>query len=499
MLGAIIAAGVASAGSCSCAATFADVVDAVEKNYAGYVVKLPDQRSREIYRQFRSLNEEDARNARNPEQCRSVIDAYLDFFADDDLFVGRVSSQSAAQAITDSTDAARGRQQTSAPELPKLKARWTPGKVEFRLRRETDLDPVEGLWRDAEGQLAIVHDDALDRGQYVAFRFRQHHFGGAGEILAFIRPASDGAYHIHYRDRNGVWQKTRARLNRETGILSFGNLGWQRITRPAAQTGEREDPSRAGEEVSQKAADPLAPVFRDLGSDFHYLSMPSFLPRFRESLQMLLARHREQFEKSNGLVIDLRGNSGGDPVYLPLMKYLLTGPVVRSEPNAVFASEWNIEYLAELREQLGEQGGYLGPVLDRMRADPGKLVPYLNATMLDPGTSQAGPKHVVVLQDRSVGGAAEAFLLQVKQSDKVVTMGEPSKGNIDYQQVNTRNLGCGAYRLSFGYPLYMRTRALPAESLDDRGIAPDVRLPSVSDDWVKYAKRWLRAAGEPHG
>lgn len=497
MFGAILAAGLASAGSCGCASTFADFASAVEENYAGYAVKLPDQRSREIHRRFHALLEEDARNARSIEECRAVIDVYLDFFADEHLFVTNVSDQPAAQSITGSTPAAAGAEQTLAPELPKLKARWTPGKVEFRLRRETDLDPVEGLWRDAEGQLAIVHDDALERGEYAAFRFRQHHFGGAGEILAFIRPASDGTYRIHYKDGNGVWQKTHAVLNHESGILSFGNLGWQRTTKPATQTGKREDPSLAVDEVSlQKKADPLAPVFRDLGSGVHYLSMPSFLQRFREPLQALLADHAEQLANADGLVIDLRGNSGGDAIYLPLMKYLLTGPVVLSEPSAIRASDWNIEYLEKRREQFGEQGGYLDPVLERMRANRGELVPYLDAEVLDPGKPLTGPKQIVVLQDRTVGGAAEAFLLQAGQSDKVVTMGNPSKGNIDYQHVITRTLGCGDYRLSLGYPLYMRSRSFPAGSLDDSGVAPDVRLPSTSDDWVNYAQRWLRAAGE---
>lgn len=498
MLTLILAAGLATASpeSCGCAETFTAVAAATEENYAGYQIKLPDAQADAVYANFRKLLAQDAREARTPSRCRELLDAYVGFFDDAHLFV----TESATPAAGGKTEAPQSTVASNAPEIPNLAARWTPEKVEFRLRREGNLDPIEGMWRDDEGEFAIVYDEAVPRGEYVAFRFSYRHGTRPGEVIAFIRPNGDGTYEVHYKRQDETWQRARGNLNRQTGILNFGGRGWQRTSEeaddaqaaPSSAVAETKPESSGAASADDVSNDPLAPQFRDLGKGVYYLSLPSFMPRFREPLNALIAQHGETLEGAQGLVIDLRGNSGGDAIYFPLADYLLTGPIVVNEANAVLASDWNIEYFERFREQLGERGAYLDPVLARMRSHRGEIVPYLAERVEAPDTIKPGPKQIVVLQDGGVGSAAEAFLLHFRQSDKVVTMGEPSRGNIDYQQVTMRKLGCGAYEVMFGYPLYMRTRKLPQDSLDDSGVAPDVRLSPAHGDWVQYAERWLR-------
>ena len=502
MFSLILAAGLASGtADCSCATTFSEVARAVETHYAGYIIKLPDEKSRATYDRFRDLLLADARATTDVNQCRILLDAYLDFFADDHLFVGAATQRRSTSAdASATTPVVAAGTAVQAPEIPNLAARWTPEKVEFRLRREPNLDPVEGLWRDTEGQFAIVYDDAVPRGEYVAFRFSYRYGVRPGEIFAFLRPLDDGTYQVLYKDGDH-WERAHANLVKGTGVLTFADKGWQRTTEPATQMDDEgslfaEEESEPNEDVPSPSGDPLAPRFREISDGVYYLKLASFMPRFREPLQEIIATHGDALSKANGLIIDVRGNSGGDAIYFPLAEYLLTGPIVVHEDNAVLASDWNIAYFEKLRETLGEQGTYLDPVLACMRANQGEIVPYLDERREAPANLKEGPRQVVVLQDRGVGSAAEAFLLHANQSGKVVTMGEASKGNIDYQQVNMRTLGCGDYAINFGWPLYLRTRDLPDDSLNDSGIAPDVRLSPVHGDWIEYAERWLQTSGK---
>src|SRR5690606_42139131 len=45
----------ALASSGSCPGTFEQVAEATEDNYAGYIVKLPDDDARNVYRRFRGM------------------------------------------------------------------------------------------------------------------------------------------------------------------------------------------------------------------------------------------------------------------------------------------------------------------------------------------------------------------------------------------------------------------------------------------------------------
>lgn len=501
MLPVVLAAGLlagAGSASCGCASTFDKVVEATETHYAGYLVTLPGEESRARYRRFTELLRDDARDADGLAECRDLLHAYLAFFDDAHLYVSTATPDTEPGEVaprSSSVDAAP--RAAAAPDIPNLATRWTPDKVEFRLRRENNLDPVEGLWRDDEGELAIVSDDAITGGRYIAFRFSYRYGTRPGEMLALIKPIGGGAYDVHYKTATGAWQRVRGLLNSETGVLAFGATGWQRTTEPASEMHRELDPFAEEAATNDEQAveedvsgDPLAPELHELADDIYYLGLPSFAPRFATALDTLLAEHADALANADGLVIDLRGNAGGDEIYLGLLDYLLTGPIRRSEASAVRASSWNIEILEQRREALGEKGGYLDAVIARMQANPGEIVPYRDALTYTP-TRAGGPQAVVVLQDRGTGAEAESFLLRVMQSGKVVTMGEASRGNIDYRDVVARTLGCGDYAIDFNYPLVMRSRNLPADALDAGGITPDLRLSPVHGDWTDYAVRWL--------
>src|SRR5690606_15584057 len=141
----------ALASSGSCPGTFEQVAEATEDNYAGYIVKLPDDDARNVYRRFRGMMANTAATAMDHDACRQVLEAYVGFFADHHLFVA-------------------SREDALSP-IPSLTGHWTEATAaRYFSEREDVLDPVEGFWREKGGRIAVVRDAALAPGRYVAIR-----------------------------------------------------------------------------------------------------------------------------------------------------------------------------------------------------------------------------------------------------------------------------------------------------------------------------------------
>lgn len=445
--------------SCSCSHTLTKVIDATRDNYAGYVLKL-DSRALEAHHRFTRVLESQVAGA-PAASCSSLVSRYTDLFADHHLFI--LAGDPAV------------------PELPALETRWSRERVERALEDGTlGDDPLHGLWRDPQGELAVVSDPALPNGRLAALRLPTD--DTEAEILGLISRHRDGSHSMRAPGYRGAWQHSEMSLHRDGSLLVFGTSAWGRVLPVPAYKYLGED-------------DPQKPVFKALSDGIYLLSLPSFMPAHGPVLKTIIEQHGTTIESARGLIIDIRGNTGGNAIYFPLAEYLLDGPIVVNEPNALLASEWNLAYFESFRERLGEHGGFLDAVLERMKEHPGRIVDYRERRIDGPETVKQGPARVVVLQDGAVGSAAEAFLLHVRQSGRVITMGAPSRGNIDYQQVSLRTLGCGEYQVYFGYPLYMRSRNLPHDAVDASGIQPDVMIRDPAMDLVQSARLLLSADG----
>lgn len=446
----LLATTIASTGGCR--ATFDQVVSATETQYAGHVVKLADDEARASYGRFRDLMRTRAAAAADHAACRSVLDGYLGYFADHHLFVASRDNR--------------------ASPLPRPARSWTGKRLAAYFDGNDALDPVEGRWFDANGRIAVVRDAGRGRARFLALRTGER---GLAEPIAMIERDASG-YRIDWQHEKWGWQRSDAHLRRAGDLLTYGTQGWGRVG------AKRLD-----------AKDPMAPYAADLADGVAYLSLPSFMPQYAAPLQAIIAARGASWSAARALVVDVRGNAGGDAIYFPLAPYFLANEIVVSQPSSVRASPWTVGYFEGFRARLGEQGAWLDEPIARMKANPGAIVPYLERRTDGMPSYPENPRQVVVLQDRGVGSAAEAFIFHARQSGKVTTIGEPTRGNIDYMQVSMHPVGNEGFAFWFGTPLYF-SRELPAGSIDDEGYAPDVRLGADAGDPVEFAEAWVAAS-----
>ena len=94
------------------------------------------------------------------------------------------------------------------------------------------------------------------------------------------------------------------------------------------------------------------------------------------------------------------------------------------------------------------------------------------------------PRRVAVLVDSGCASSCENFLLRVRQSTKVTTMGTHSAGVGDYGEV--RFVWLPGWR-RVGLP----TNRSRGPRIDNVGIAPAVVIPGSESDPVAFARRYL--------
>lgn len=439
----------AAPASCGCSAALNEVATTTEVNYSGYRIKLPNEAAIHRYKTFKELLQEEASGA-TPDKCREIIGKYTEFFADHHLFAFP--------------------QKGDAPALPKPERKWTKASVlRYLADRDFAHSQLEGVWYDAIGLVALVPDAAYPAGTLIAIRLDGK---AIGSVVAKFSSHASGYEATYLTDHSG-WQRASANLRREGDLLVFGLQGFGR---------------EGATNLDWK--NPLSPHFAALESGILYLSMPSFMPEHAAALNRIISEHGEALARADAIIFDVRGNAGGDAIYFPLADYFLANSIKVSEGSKLLASPKTIEYFESLRKQSGDNGTWLDEPLARMRNHPGEIVDYLAESSAGLDSYRKDPAAVVVLQDGGVGSAAEAFVYQSRQSMNVTTMGEPTRGNIDYMQVSMHTVGCDENAYLFGYPLYFNAN-LPAASVDDEGYAPDVRLPA-GQDWLAFALRWVK-------
>lgn len=235
---------------------------------------------------------------------------------------------------------------------------------------------------------------------------------------------------------------------------------------------------------------------RFVGDSAAVLRIPSFDIDNKATVDSLLDAHRERLRRTPYLVINLQANGGGsDDTFSGLTPLLYTRPI-RLAGADILATPGNRAYYAQYMDDERFDADTRAMLRDIVAtidaAEPGTFV-AMGAdeafdTVLDGPTAM--PRAVAVVVEGGVGSSAEEFTLMARTSDKVVVVGTPTAGALDYSNLRMVPLPSGERVLRLPTS---RRAWLPGFSVDAAGIAPDVGVPPGVADWDAFALGVLAA------
>ncbi len=473
----LLAQAAASDGAgCECRVAFDDLVRKVEADYVGYHLGIRGRRDAEYRRHVRSLAARAARAA--PDDCVRVLQDFVRFFRDGHLFVGQWPE----------TDEAERARLASAAERTRF-------RTEADIRRELDrragrLDPIEGVWYAKDGsRVGVVRDPKPGRRDFVAVILATPVEGWEpGQVKAEFRRLGDGSYDaVLYADDHSP---------RRPDVYSRGERGGAAVRRGVLlhmppTTWGKAYPLAADERGALDPTDPRRPTARVVDDSTVVVSVPSHVPEYAPVLKELVDRFADRIVRAETLVVDLRGDEGGSAWMTDvLMPYIVTTakrpPRYWREGRAsVLSSPDNIAYF----ERASKEGWAPAGLVDRMRANPGRVVAYDSGaeTPDEEVAAAAGPRRVAILVDGGVVSAGEAFVLSAMRNEKVVLFGENTGGVIDYQSTQIVGIGsCRRLGFGLGVPTVAASDRLPRGGANAAGIPPDVRIPRGVRDPVRF-------------
>lgn len=187
------------------------------------------------------------------------------------------------------------------------------------------------------------------------------------------------------------------------------------------------------------------------------------------------------------LILDLRGNSGGNDWYLPLVELAYDHPAAMEGTTFRNTGE-NRAFLLE-----GMKGNR---AIKKAVEESARVRDSLAVLRVDHVLSfkkvSSYPRRIAVILDNQVASNAESLVLALQSiSDRVVLYGrDPSLGCADY--TNPRPFAVSSLDMVVQIPT-CRSGRLPDHPVDPAGIAPDVRIPlSLPRELTNNIDTWTR-------
>ncbi|MCX6242319.1 MAG: S41 family peptidase [Bacteroidetes bacterium] len=480
----------------SCMTDFDFVVAKVKSDYPGYDVKIRGEKVAEL-----ALFEQALRKkiVLYPDSCGLYLDEYCRFFSDHHLKVRRNPGPDREWVQGDTSSYGKN----IAVDTNELFS-GTAG-----------LKTIEGLWVSGWGELAVVKDQGSRN--YLGISVSMAHWK-PGQVMFEFSPegqsglnnnshpqANDTAFNVieHTTWKGARTSKTRASLHLNRHILEIHDQMFL----------VRKTSSARNDIALIRSYSPLYPNGGNIYFTYGILSDSTFFIRansfdgFKDQLEKTIRGHWNDIVSRPNLVIDIRGNGGGqDDEWQMLFSLIYTTPYF-SKGVEWYACEDNIKaYEDDIKNGTlrgGEEGlKWTNALLAEMKKNPGGYVvhPMMGKDeMVKEDTVYKYPRRVGIIINEGNGSSAEQFLLAAKTSNKVTLFGDThTAGVLDYSNSIPIDLPSGKYYMR--YPM-TRSRRLPDNPIDNIGISPDVIIPyppnyqlfDKLDVWVEFVKDWLEA------
>ncbi|MEM7110201.1 MAG: S41 family peptidase, partial [Bacteroidota bacterium] len=388
---AVVAQGQNTTVRCDCKAALHDLIVKLESNYIGYVQRKGSAQDVD-YEESKSVSIKKA-NDITPENCTAFLLDFVDQFNDGHLFVVE------RPKYTDDERNYFKSEIKSAKLSEDSLFRLNSGIVKSGPGHSSLL----GKWTD--GQSAFLISGTMENGYYAHVLHSTLSHIERGELKARITPRDNRLY-IQYFNYKYEPRFIRGALYKEEAWLQASGLFWQRL-----------DTSISTTSATITKANLQRPGIVKLNDQNTLLTIPSFLIDYA-AFKAFLETNRQTIVNSENVIIDIRGNRGGNAIYFNLIKLYATNDMEGSQ-GLVLASKDNLNYF---NYRLKNSKKIYKPLIDRISTNLGSIVdgPLYPKKRFKPANTKI--RNVAILTDQGCMSAAESFILHSKRaSTKVLT------------------------------------------------------------------------------
>jgi hypothetical protein len=468
ILGIIFCASEAAASTLDDVKDLDFLVSTVRENYAGFNDKVTPELEPQLAALTGQMREKAGRGGEF--QLLQKMSEWTDFFKDNRL---RILCTDAHLAEF-SHEAARYAKQEPAVTEEFVRT--------YLIERKDQLDPIEGIWTNLgeAAELAIIRDNSRKTG-FIAVVLKTQHENWAPDFVKAELGAPEGdEYPVILYSQSFLGQRLTTFLLADGALLKLGSF-WKKVS-PGP-----ENPVDLSRYVPGKGFSLAL-----LSDQTLLMRIPDFGADHKAILDRLFEENAPLLAKTPNWVIDLRFNEGGtDSGYESLIEYLYTRPVYQIGYEFLSTPE-NIDYLQDQLRIPNLPLDQKQPIENLIGKMKKRIHGFVTATekqftIVTKPMAHTCPKKVGILLT-GASGSGEQFVLDARQSRKVVLFGDHTAGSLDYSTVNRVQFPSGRFELF--YPI-SRSLRLPEEPVDNRGIAADIPIPKGTRDPIGFVQSWL--------
>ncbi|GAB4165237.1 MAG: hypothetical protein Tsb0033_26920 [Winogradskyella sp.] len=443
--------------NCNCESVYVEMIQKLETNYIGLKQLQLAKKDHEYIQRKKNFRAK-SKNVL-PENCTEFLDEFLDFFNDGHLHAierPKYTDSLLLEFKNEIKNKALNENELQAYEN------------NLAIKVSDSKDNILGYWTDGKSKFITIKSNNVYEAYILETNVKSVE---KGELKATIRPTVKG-YALRYYSYKYSPVYVRGKLCKDHNVFSAGHVYWKRV-------------DESFHINMEEAIDLKKPSLKIIDPKTTLITIPSFNYDFK-SFNDFVSRNEQYIKDSKNLIIDIRGNRGGNGIYFPLIELFATQDMSGSQ-GLVLASQDNLEYF---ERKMKYSRRIYKPVVKNIQNNMGKIVdgpeyPKKNYRIRDNLI-----QNVTILIDKGCASAAESFILHAKRSsDKVTTFGSPTAGMIDYTSVNSLLLDSGSQNILFVYPTSTLHKDIPEKGFNKTGIKPDFAIPSSIENKIAYVMK----------
>jgi len=445
-----------------CQEVFSEVVQKMEANYLGYK-KMELTNELDTYNNLKIQISSHLKNIET-EQCAENINKFTDYFKDGHLSVIEYPNHDASIL------------KTHKEKIKQNLLSYDSLVKEIEAFKVVDeIDHIVGEYVDGVSEIAVIKEGDKKYNAYILSSTKEGIT--PGELK--VKLTHDGKNYLGTYYSYGYQPRfVRGVLFKEKTIINFGaGALWAKTT------------SSFKREVNMiNKSNPQLPTITKIDDENVLFSIPTFSTPYKEFMNVL-KENAKILKKAKNLIIDVRGNRGGNAVYFNFIGiYATTKIMPASSQGEVLASEDTKEYYQRMSQNSKE---IFGSMVTAIEKNMGAIIPGPKYVDKKIKIQRSNIQNVAILTDGATGSAAESFILHSKStSNKVKTFGSPTYGMIDNTSVNSVTLKSSKNQnLLFVYPTSSMggtNDSRHPNGYNEKGILPDVAIDEMVEDKVQF-------------